>query len=264
MILLGLEAWKPVLAALLLPPAPLLMLMLLGARLILPRRGLGWLVVVLSVGLLWLSACAGTADLLTRMVLRPPPPLTTDRIQVLKRESHRPAPVIVVLGGGIEPFAPEYGVSNLHHASLERLRYGIWLSRETGLPLAFSGGVGWGQRAGRPEAQVAAQIAAVEFGRPIQWVEDRSRDTHENAVRTVGLLKTAAIDKVIIVTHGWHMARAVREFQAAAGESMAVEAAPMGLARGIEAPSLTWIPTTAGMADVRHLLREIMAGWFAG
>ena len=47
--LLGIQAWKPVLTALILPPVPFLVLLLVGARLILPRRGLGWFLIVLSV-----------------------------------------------------------------------------------------------------------------------------------------------------------------------------------------------------------------------
>ena len=204
----GVEAWKPLLTALLLPPVPLLVLMLIGARLILPRRGLGWFAVVLSGALLWLSACSGTAQLLSQFVLRPPVALAGDRIKELK--STKTPTAIMVLGGGLEPFAPEYGVSSLHYASLERLRYGVWLSRETGLPLGFSGGVGFAQRDAKPEAQIAAQIAASEFGRPLKFVEDDSRDTRENAMRTIALLRPLGIRHIVLVTHGWHMPRAMR------------------------------------------------------
>ncbi|MBC8056499.1 MAG: YdcF family protein, partial [Rhizobiales bacterium] len=149
----GIESWKPVLTALLLPPVPFLLLMLIGARLILPRRGLGWFVILLSIALMWLGTSSGTAQLLSQFVLKPPPALTTDRITELK--SAKTPTAIIVLGGGVEPFAPEYGVGNLAHPSLERLRYGVWLSRETGLPLGFSGGVGFAQPDAKPEAQIA-------------------------------------------------------------------------------------------------------------
>ncbi|MFL6664946.1 MAG: YdcF family protein, partial [Rhizobacter sp.] len=55
-ILLGIESWKPVLVALLLPPVPFLIAILVGARLVLPRRGWGWGVIVLSVLGLWLTS----------------------------------------------------------------------------------------------------------------------------------------------------------------------------------------------------------------
>ena len=260
--MLGIESWKPVLTALLLPPVPLLVLMLLGARLILPRRGLGWLVIIVSTALLWLSNCTGTAQLLSQFALHPPAPLSADRISELKVQP-RTTTAIVVLGGGLEPYAPEYGVSSLYHVSLERLRYGVWLSRETGLPLAFSGGVGWAQPDSKPEARIAAQIAATEFGRPLKWVEDNSRDTRENAGRTIALLRPAGITHIVLVTSGWHMPRALKDFKTAAGGDIRIEAAPMGLARGTEIPALTWMPSSRGMTSVREILRELF-GRLAG
>lgn len=258
----GIEAWKPVLTALLLPPVPLLVLLLIGARLILPRRGLGWFAVVLSITLLWLSTCSGTAQLLSQFLLRPPPALTSDRIKELKTSKTPTA--IMVLGGGLEPFAPEYGVSSLNHASLERLRYGVWLSRETGLPLGFSGGVGFAQPDAKPEAQIAAQIAASEFGRPLTFVEDNSRDTRENAMRTIALLRPLGVKHVVLVTHGWHMPRALKAFEtAAAGTDIRIEVAPMGLARNTETPALRWLPSGQGTTSVRNILREL-AGRLAG
>lgn len=259
-ILLGFESWKPVLTALVLPPVPLLLMLLVGARLMLPRRGLGWLVILSSLALLWLSACAGSAQLISRFMLHPPGATSTDRIKELKALPRGPV-AIVVLGGGVEPFAPEYGVSSLHHTSLERLRYGIWLSRQTGLPLAFSGGVGWGQRDAKPEARVASQIAAAEFGQPLKWIEEISRDTRGNAIRTVALLKPAGIRHVVLVTHGWHMPRAMRSFEMAAAGDMRIEPAPMGLAQDTDLAILTWIPSSTGQSAVRTMLREVLGGW---
>ena len=256
--LLQIESWKPVLSALMLPPVPLLLLMLVGARLMLPRRGLGWFVVFTSVALLWLSTCTGSAMLLSQFVLRPPPALNAERIRELKADAGAKQPIaLIVLGGGMEPFAPEYGVSNLRPTSVERLRYGVWLSRETGLPLGFSGGVGWAQRDGTAEAQVAARIAANEFGRPLKWVEDNSRDTRENAARTVALLRPQGIRHIVLVTHGWHMPRSLRAFQEAAPD-MRIEPAPMGLAQRLEHRTLSWIPSAAGAGDMRNILRELL------
>ena len=259
-VLLGIESWKPVLSALLLPPVPLLVLLLIGTRLILPRRGLGWFIVVLSVTLLWLTACVGAAQFASRLFLQPPPALAFDRIASLKADVRAKRPIaIMVLGGGLETYAPEYGVSNLRHASLERLRYGLWLGRETGAPVGFSGGVGHAQTSDAvPEARIAAKIAAQEFDHPLKWIEDSSRDTRENAGRTVALLRPAGIERLILVTHGWHMPRALRAFREAAGTTMQIEAAPMGLARGGELPVLQWVPSSAGFTEMRHVLHELV------
>jgi uncharacterized SAM-binding protein YcdF (DUF218 family) len=258
-VLLGIESWKPVVAALVLPPVPLLLMLLIGARLIAPRRELGWFTVLLSIVLLWLSACLGAAQIVSRLFLQPPPALGFDRIKSLKDEVLAKRPIaIVVLGGGVERYAPEYGVSNLSHASLERLRYGIWLGRETGAPVAASGGIGRAQPEGMPEAQIAARIAAREFDRPLKWVEDESRDTRENAARSVALLRRSGIEHIVLVTHGWHMPRAVRAFSEAAGPAMRIEAAPMGLARGGDAPLLLWMPSTAGFTEMRNVVHELV------
>ena len=258
-VMLGIESWKPVMAALVLPPVPFLLLILVGARLLLPRRGLGWLLIFVSVVMLWLTACSGAARALGQLFLQPPAAMSFDRVRELRAEVQAKKPVaIVVLGAGVEPFAPEYGVSSLQYPSLERLRYGLWLARETGAPVAFSGGVGWGQPDAAAEAKVAAKIAAEDFNRPLRWQEDDSRDTRENAARTLALLKPAGIEHIVLVTHGYHMPRALRAFNEVAGGAVKVEPAPMGLARRIESPALEWLPSSRGFSQMRQLLRELL------
>ena len=261
LVTLGVESWKPVIAALVLPPVPFLLLTLIGARLLLPRRGLGWLVIVFSVTMLWLSACTGAARTVAQLLLRPPAALSFDRVRELHAEiAAKKSLAIVILGGGAESFAPEYGVSSLQAPSLERLRYGIWLAKQIDAPIAFSGGNGWASGDSAPEARIAAKIAAEEFGRPIKWQEGDSRDTRENAARTTGLLKSAGIDHIVLVTHGYHMARAVRAFGEAAGPGVQVEAAPMGLARQPDLLALEWMPSSRGFRYMREVLRELVGG----
>jgi uncharacterized SAM-binding protein YcdF (DUF218 family) len=259
-VFLGIESWKPVLTALVLPPVPLLLLALVGARLMLPRRGLGWFLIVVSVALLWLSACMGMGHVLTEFALHPPAAMSAARIAELKAEVRAKRPVaIVILGGGLEPLAREYGMSSLTNTSMARLRYGLWLSHETGAPVAFSGGVGWAQTGSEtPEAQVAARIATQEFGHPIKWLEDQSRDTRENAARSVAMLRQAGIDHVLLVTHASHMPRSRRDFEQAAAGSMQIEPAPIGLPGRPNGSALLWIPTAEGTKQVREALHELL------
>jgi len=261
MSLLGIESWKPAVGALLLPPVPLLLLVLVGARLILPRRGLGWFIVILSVALLWLGSCVGTAHFISDLALKPPKPLSLSDIAELKDAARARKPLaIVILGGGAEALAPEYAVANLRAPTLERLRFGMWLNRETGIPMAMSGGVGW---AARPdslaEAQIGARIAAQEFGRPLKWIEDTSRDTRENAMRTVAMLRADGIHHIVLVTHGTHMPRAVKMFEMAAGGAMRIQPAPMGLARSNRPAWFDWTPSTEGFEKVNRILHELAA-----
>ncbi len=258
--LLGIESWRPVLAALVMPPLPFFLLILIGARLILPRRGLGWFVILISIVGLWLSACLGTGQWLNQFVLKQPAALSAEGIAELKAAvKNKEQIAVVVLGGGQETVAPEYGVANLAPPTLERLRYGLWLSRETGAPVAFSGGLAWGQADGQPEAQTASRVASNDFGQQIKWLEDRSHDTRENAVRTVPLLKQAGVTRIVLVTHGWHMPRAQKVFEQAAGGSVKIQPAPMGLARRVDSAALDWLPTAAGYTSVSRSLRELLA-----
>jgi uncharacterized SAM-binding protein YcdF (DUF218 family) len=256
--LLGLASWKPYLAALLLPPVPLILLMLIGARLILPRRGLGWTVILLTAILTWLSATTGAATLLARGLLNLPPVLGVSRVAELKAQVQAKQPIaIVVLGGGSYPLAPEYGVSNLAIAGLERLRYGLWLGRETGAPVAFSGGLGWaGAEGSTPEGQIAQRIATQEFGRPLKWVEDESRDTRQNAALTVALMKQHGIQTVVLVTHDYHQPRALRAFEEAAQGAIRIVPAPLGVLSIPPRTAMDWLPRESGFTAVRHVLHE--------
>ncbi len=257
-VLFGIESWKHLVGALMLPPVPLLALILLGTWRLARRRPVGASLVIAGVVFSWLSACSGTGYLLSSVWLKPPRALEAQRIEQLRTEAAKKRTGIVILGGGSEAFAPEYGASNLSHLSLERLRYGIWLARATGLPLAFSGGIGWGQRDGQTEAEVAERIAREEFGVALRWVERESRDTRENAARSVGIARQAGIDHLLVVTHDWHMPRALRAFRRAADGALTVEAAPLGLAERQQMPSRPWLPSTTGLTHVRQVTRELI------
>lgn len=261
-VLLGIQSWKPILTALVLPPVPWMLLMLVGARMMFWRRSLSWLVMLVGAAGLWLSCTTGAGHWLERLMLKPPPALTPDRIAEIKRITGTAGNkvAIVVLGGGREAMAPEYGMAGLKHVSLQRLHYGIWLSRQTDAPMLFSGGVGHADSIGVSEAEIAARVAEKDYGRPLTWTEAESRDTRENAARSVALLKTAGVTDLVLVTHGFHMPRAQRAFQVEAqraGASMRVWPAPMGMAQASGRPVMHWLPTNEGFLKVRYVLHEL-------
>lgn len=258
---LGIESWKPLMAMLLLPPVPFLVLVLAGARLMFRRRALAWLLVLLGCVGIYLSCTPAMGLLLTEGLLQPPPALGTSQVADLKRA---PRTAIIVLGGGRRSLAPAYGISTLMPRSIERLRYGIWLGRETGLPVGFSGGIGHGASPGPSEAAIAARIAEREFGRPLRWTETESRDTRENAFKTVALLQPQGIDKIVVVTEQYHMRRAMRNFALATeGRQITLVAAPMAVPASSRLQALDWLPTAAGFAATSQALHEAL-GLLAG
>lgn len=283
------SSWRPVLTALAMPPLPCLLLVLVGARLILPRRGRGYLLVLLGVLGAWFSSTQVGAVWLQHTVLQPGPSLYGDgqtrlaqmgqaHLQQVRRSSRagpQPAPpaAIIVLGGGRDPLAPEYGASDLSDRSLARLRYGIWLSKQTKLPLGFSGGVGWGQKSdgGAPtEAEVAARLAEQQFGVRLQWTEARSSDTRGNAALTLAMLGEQGVPEVVLVTDAVHMPRAKRAFNEAARALLVqhpewplirVTPAPTGFWRRSERPGLDWLPSAEGSARFTQAWRECLGWW---
>ena len=260
-VLMGIQTWKPVLTALLLPPVPWLLLMLVGARMMYWRRSIAWLTLLIGAAGIWLSSCSAVGEWLERSLLKSPPALSAERIAELKKAVGGGRKVaLVALGGGREAVAPEYGLSHLNPVSLHRLHYAIWLSRQTGAPVLFSGGVGLSEGVGVPEAEAAGRIAERDYGRPLTWLESESRDTRENATRSLSMLQTAGVTDVVVVTHGWHMRRAVRAFEREAqrsGASIHITPAPMGLATSSDRAPLHWLPTTEGITRVRWVLREL-------
>jgi uncharacterized SAM-binding protein YcdF (DUF218 family) len=261
---MGLDFMKPLLTALLLPPVPLLLLTLLGAWTLSKRRLLGWALVLSSVSLQWICWTPAGADLATQWLLDPPPALRDP--ETIKSPPRQPGrTVIVVLGGG-RTAAAEYPEVSLNLISMERLRYAIWLSQETGLPLAFSGGIGPGFT-GPSEGSIARRIAKEEFHHPLQWVEDRSRDTHENADRTVEMLRTTPLARLVLVTHDLHMPRSLRNFKRArdaAGLTFEIVPAPVGITEKGPDPILSdFYPSPSGIARTRYAWREWL-GMLAG
>jgi uncharacterized SAM-binding protein YcdF (DUF218 family) len=112
---------------------------------------------------------------------------------------------------------------------------------------------------GPTEAAVARAALERDFGLSLRWVEDRSRDTSENALYSVALLQGAGIERIVLVTHDFHQRRALAAFAraiASSGRPMEVVAAPMGARTAPEAKLRNLVPDAAGLARSRWALHE--------
>ncbi|MBI3374967.1 MAG: YdcF family protein [Betaproteobacteria bacterium] len=216
---------KKLLTALVLPPTGLLVLAFFGlwlaGRKSLPWRNAGIALASLSLlGLFALSLPIVGNSLLAGLESAPP----------ISHGELAGSQAIVILGGGSYVGAPEYAGDTVNGATLERLRYGARLERESGLPLLVTSGAPWG---GRPEAESMKDVLEGEFGVPVRWAEGRSRDTAENARLSAPMLKAEGITRIALVSHGWHLPRAVPLFER---EGLTVVAAPTVFSTG--SPSL--------------------------
>jgi uncharacterized SAM-binding protein YcdF (DUF218 family) len=248
--------YKPLLTAFLLPPLAPLLLALFGLLLAfsksLHKRRTGLLVLSLALALLWLLSCHGTAVWLARHALPQFPPLSAAALQSSQAQA------IVVLGGGLLPQAPEYGEPQPRAQTAARLRYGVWLARQSGLPVAYSGGVGWAAEGAQQasEAAVAARVAQQDYGVTLRWTEGQSRDTSGNARLLAPLLQHDGVQRIALVTDAWHMPRALAAFERA---GLNVTPAPMGFVLPVEGDVLQWMPSAYGLLASQQVLREWLA-----
>lgn len=242
---------KPVITSLVMPLAFLPLLGLLGLVLVARRKRIGWLLSVVAFAGLWLLSCQGTAVWLARNALPQYPPITAAQLKA------RQVQAIVVLGGGIYPQAPEYGTAQPGPSTAARLRYGIWLSRQTGLPLGFSGGSGWvaGETASNTEAEVAGRVAQEDYGITLRWLENQSRDTAQNAQLIAPLLKRDGVMRIAVVTDALHMPRAMAEFDRT---GLVLTPAPMGYPLPTKSDLLQWLPSSDGIYSSTRVIHEML------
>jgi uncharacterized SAM-binding protein YcdF (DUF218 family) len=231
---------KFVLRNLVLPPAGPLIVAILGLILSrfsrLTRTG----VALCAAGLLalWLLATPVISDLLVR---------AAERYPALDLNHVPSADALVILAGGVRPNAPEYGTWAPNPTTLQRLTYGARVARATQLPVLVSGG--------RHEAVAMSEFLQRDFGVDVKWLENHSRDTHQNAQLSAAILKNSHASTIVLVTTAAHMTRAAAEFRAT---GLTVVAAPTGLWTPLEYGPQRWVPNADALRRSQGALYEAL------
>ncbi|HEY9380306.1 MAG TPA: YdcF family protein, partial [Burkholderiales bacterium] len=227
-----------------LPPTGPLLLVLFG--LLLWRRRVGrWLVWGGFITLFALASPLVAQGLLSLVDDTPP----------LDYVKARTAQAIVIMGGGVRN-APEYGGDSLGRLTLERVRYGAWVARRTGLPVMVTGGSVFG---GTSEAEVMRAALQDEFGVPVRWIEPRSRNTHQNAQLSAAELQPAGIKRIVLVAHSFDMPRAQAEFEAAGFETILAPTGVQGEWPEDLPLALLLVPNMAALHGSYYALYELLA-----
>lgn len=233
------------------PPLSLFALAAIGWMLRKRRRKLARGLMVGSASALVLMCVPWVAATLLRS-LQSYPALDTEHLD-------KSAQAIVVLGGDVNPYAPEYGGPTVGALSLERLRYAAFLSRASGLPVLVSGGVT--QRGAPPLAEMMERALEREFRVEVRWVEKLSGNTRANAERSAELLKSDKVTRVFLVTHAWHMPRAKAAFEAAGLE---VVPAPTAFRAWPRFSVGSFLPSARSLRESEWALHEwIGRAWYA-
>ena len=198
---------KPYRTAIVMPPASLLILILAGSLLVKTNAKHARQIILCSAAALWLLSTNVFSVWLHNQVVPEYPTVTAALLKVKSVQA------VVVLGAGVVTGLPG-GDQQMSRTSLERLRLGAQLARQSHLPLAFSGGSGWGAKDTIvSEAEVAEAVLLNAFDMRLKFRDSSSRDTQENAANSWALLSKQGIMRIALVTHTTHMPRASIEFK---------------------------------------------------
>jgi uncharacterized SAM-binding protein YcdF (DUF218 family) len=236
------------LSALVLPPTSLVLLTLLGLLLLRCRPRLAIALIAASQLALLALAMPAVAGAIARG-LEPPPLATRDL---------KSAQAIVILAGGLNRSAVEWGGESVNDFTLQRVRYGAHLARQTGLPVYVTGGVPAGAK--HSEADLMAKVLVQDYGITPKWVDNAAETTRGNAQMAAKDLKPLGVQRIVLVTTAIHMPRSKRSFEVA-GFSVIPAATDYVAQRPFTVVQL--MPRVSALAVSYYALREwISRGWY--
>ncbi len=174
------------------------------------------------------------------------------------------AKAIVVLGSGRYANALEYPEKkdSISASALERLRYGVYLHKKTGLPILVSGGSPQGRM--QSEASIMQDALKDIFQLKAKWLDVNSSNTWNNAKFSAKILQQDGIKNIILVTHAYHIPRARLAFE---HFGFNITAAPLGFKAknrsDIPYTVLDFLPSAYAMSSSSSALHEFVGyAWY--
>ncbi len=163
------------------------------------------------------ALCAGAAAALVALTLLP-----VWAWVMLPLESRFPQPVwpekvdgVIVLGGSVDTSATAaWKHPTVNHAADRLVEFAMLARRYPGAKLVFTGGSGSLSNPEQLEAPVARAVLE-RVGAPVERMvfEDKSRNTYENALFSMELMKPKPGETWVLVTSAYHMPRSVGIFR---------------------------------------------------
>ena len=176
------------------------------ATLVLGRRRIAGGLLAFVIVWLW----GWSTPFATRAIIGP----LTDPYPSRSAETSPAADAIVLLSGGIKPIRGDMVYPDLSD-SADRIWHAARLYHAGKAPqIIVSGGNVWGSRKRPPKAS-AMRMLLDALGVPDDAivVEASSRNTRQNALFTKKLAAGRGIERVLLVTSGWHLRRAEAAFR---------------------------------------------------
>jgi uncharacterized SAM-binding protein YcdF (DUF218 family) len=235
----------------LVPPNLFVLLTVLGVLLAWRRARLGLFVATIGAIPLYLGSTPIVADSLTWAV-----EALAGAVPDAPGIVHPGA--IIVLSADFRHGDSRGAPDTVGRLTLERLAKAASEQRRTGLPILVSGG--WSDHADDSLANMMSAVLQDDFHIAVRWREDRSGNTYENAAYSAELLRRAGVPSALLVTHPWHMARALWSFHAV-GYPVAPAVLPEGEAVALSASS--FFPQVTALLGSYYALHELFGfGWY--
>ncbi|TAN43724.1 MAG: YdcF family protein [Nitrospirae bacterium] len=198
-------ALKKLIAPFLLPPGIFILILLIAGVWLLCRKNWKFgLLNVFTACLMWFMSINPVYDMVLRSLeseFKVPQDIEGD--------------VIVLLGGGVNDEAPDFsGYGTPHSDMYARIITAVRLQKKLNAPIIISGGKVFDHK--KAEAPVIRRFLT-DLGVPKENViiEDKSRDTIENAGFTLVICGQKGFKKPVLVTSAYHMKRSVMSFKLA-------------------------------------------------
>jgi uncharacterized SAM-binding protein YcdF (DUF218 family) len=231
-----------VLTAVIVPPANLVWVCLLGVWVGRRRRAVGQTIAASALAGLIVLGLPITGKLLLLSL--------EDRAAPTADNGVRPA-AIVILGGDDVHAAENNGRLRPGPLSLERMLAGAALHRRTSLPVLVTGGPLI--PGDEPVAIPMVRTLEADLATPVRWVEPSASDTWQNARASAAMLRADGITSLYVVTHAWHMRRSLLAF---AGLGVAVTAAPVRIDELAPVSPADFVPQATGWMTSYLALHE--------
>ena len=119
---------------------------------------------------------------------------------------------IVVLSSGVSPPTYERPYSLPDPQTFERCRYAAWIYGKLRIPVLASGGQGAANQTAFA-VTMGELLESANVPRAQIWLEERSRNTHENAEFSAAILRTRGVRRIALVVNARSMLRAAACFR---------------------------------------------------
>lgn len=160
---------------------------------------------------------------------------------------------VILLGGLVEDRVDSHGTV-AYNDNVERLHGTYEVLRSGQARFAIVSGGSWANTV--PEATtLAAELIRLGIEPERVLIEDKSRNTRENALFSAEIIRDRKLEKLLVVTSAFHMQRAVRCFEVV---GLAVDALPVDYKSYDPAHfSGSFIPRSKSLFESSYAIREL-------